>query len=157
VLHQWRRTVLRYLDDKYDVRVWTHKDIIFYPSMTAPPKGAFSARPIPEVDQRLISRIKTAYGLALEHNGDIGASPWARYASQAKTLHEALIAGTNDSITALLTDPINTKLFFGFHSLAIDLNIGESMPGARPLADWSAKQILDSMIRLAEATGAIRF
>jgi hypothetical protein len=135
---------------------WMQKEMQFYPQVDSPVAGQFVPLSNSEMDPRLVSRIKSAYRLAMERFENAGESPWTKYQARSRTIHNSLLAMGDEQITQILSDPIPTNLFYGFYSLATDLDVNESSPDGRILGEWSVKQIFGCLVRLAEATGAIR-
>jgi hypothetical protein len=145
------------MSDKIDyVARWIAKDLLFYPQLNLQIKGAFAPRSKSDIDPRLVWRIKTAYKLAMDGFVSTGDSAWTDYTNRSRSIHDCLVAQSNDGIAKILEDPIPTPLFFGFYSLAQDLNLDESSPEGLRLADWSVHQVFGCLVRLAEATGATR-
>lgn len=135
---------------------WMQKDLQLYPQVEVSVAGQFSPLRCFAIDPILVARIKSAYRLAMETFVNAGSSPWTAYAAKLRPIHESLLDPRDDETTRILSDPISTDLFYGFYSLAKDLNIDESSPDGRMLGEWSVKQIFGCLIRLAEAVGAIR-
>jgi hypothetical protein len=139
-----------------DVLCWTQKDCQLYPQLSSPVAGKFVSRPNFGIDPTLVARIKTAYRLAMENFESAGTSPWAEYGARAQAIHNCLVAEDDEPLIQLLSDPIATNLFYGFYSLSQDLSIVTDSFEGRALRDWEAQQIFGCLVRLAEATGAIR-
>jgi hypothetical protein len=132
------------------------KSLLFYPQLPLHITGSFVPYPGSKIDPQLVSRIKTAYQLAIDGFEGAGDSPWSNYAERSRHIHESLVTESNDAITRVLEDPIPTGLFYGFYSLAHDLGLDESSCEGLRLADWSTQQIFGCLIRLAESIGSIR-
>jgi hypothetical protein len=135
---------------------WIAKDLLFYPQLKLHMSGAFAPLSTSKIDPGLVSRIKTAYKLAMDGFEGAGDSMWTKYTEHSRNIHDCLLAESNTGIAKILEDPIPTTLFYGFYSLAQDLNLDESSPEGLRLADWSVHQVFGCLIRLAEATGSVR-
>jgi len=138
------------------VQLWTQKTLQIYPQLKSPAAGQFSGRPERAMDPGLVSRIKMAYGRAIEQFKSAGDSPWTEYGERAKAIHKCLVANNDGPLIQILNDPISTNLFYGFYSLAQDLDVDDESPEGRLLSDWSVQQIFGCLVRLTEATGAVR-
>jgi hypothetical protein len=135
---------------------WIEKELGFYPQLRPKIAGVFVPSPPSPIPASLISRIKTSYRLAMASFRGAGDSPWSTYIDRARNIHESLLAADDHDITRILSDPIPTRLFYGFYSVTRDLDLDESSIASRPLADKAVRQVFDCMLRLAEATGAMR-
>jgi hypothetical protein len=152
----WFRTGQELLHDDRSAAHWMAKDLQFYPHLRVNISGQFSLDTHLKIEPELVSRIKTAYRLAMEGFEGAGDSQWSIFAEHSRGIHECLLADDDAGITQILEDPIPTRLFYGFYSLAQDLNLDESSQESVELGGWSIRQILGCLIRLAEATGSIR-
>ena len=152
----WFRTGEELLNDDRPVAHWMAKDLQFYPHLRVNISGKFSLARHLKIEPKLVARIKTAYRLAMEGFEGAGDSQWSKFAEHSRGIHECLLADSDAGITQILEDPIPTRLFYGFYSLAQDLNLDESSQEGVELAGWSIRQIFGCLIRLAEATGSIR-
>jgi hypothetical protein len=152
----WFRTGKELLNDDRSAAHWMAKDLQFYPGLGVNISGKFSLTTHLKIEHELVSRIKTAYRLAMEGFEGAGDSQWSKFAEHSRSIHECLLADSDAGITQILEDPIPTRLFYGFYSLAQDLNLDESSQEGVELGRWSIRQILGCLIRLAEATGSIR-
>lgn len=150
----WFRTGEDLLND--DVAQWMAKDLVFYPQLQVRVSGTFARPARSNVEPALVSRIKRAYRLAMDEFDGAGDCQWTQFNEHARDIHESLVTDSDDALTRILEDPIPTRLFYGFYSLAQDLNLNESSPDGLKLADWSIRHIFCCLVRFAEATAAIR-
>lgn len=135
---------------------WMTKRMLFYPQLTVHATGAFVPHSSARIDPQLVSRIKTAYRLAIDSFEGAGNSPWSNYGTFSADIHRALLAESDAEIARVLEDPFATKLFYGFYSIAQDLHLDEASREGRRMADWAVHQIFGCLVRLAEATGSCR-
>lgn len=102
-------------------------------------------------DKELIRRIIVAYQRA--NKADIGNSMWANFfASYHLSIHQALIAGSEKTVTEILRNPGASDLFYGFDILT------KSFQGdfrREKVRRAYAKLCLDGLVRFAESVGAV--
>jgi hypothetical protein len=98
----------------------------------------------------MVPAIREAYAAANKNYAGSGSQHWGALDDLKKPIHEALIAG-DDETAAILSDPLKTGLFLGFHSWAMDNRQKESV-----YADWLPGFLYQLLVRLCEATGAIK-
>ncbi len=117
--------------------------------------GGVTAKPTGTVDAALVKRTKAAYEVARTQFGGYGESWWIKFEPKKQDCHQALTAIDDAPAAALMSNPCNTELYWGMdHCLCRSYR---EMLQTRP--DCAAKEIsllCDSILRLAEATGAIR-
>lgn len=97
-------------------------------------------------DSDLVRRIKKAYREAMQRWPGVGDSMWAMIGERQAPIHEALLAEDN-RLQAMLADPSQTDLFYGFDNLCYSIYGGQK----RKLRKAQVyKQQID---RLGEALG----
>ncbi|MGL5115821.1 MAG: hypothetical protein ACRC7C_10915, partial [Beijerinckiaceae bacterium] len=110
--------------------------------------------PVPD-DVALVRRLLAAYVRAVEEGHQTGASMWTEFfEAMHGDVHRIFLSGDVAAATRVLRDPGTTNLFYGFDGLAANL-----LPLAVS-ARWrnaTALSVADSVVRLAEATGARRY
>ena len=110
-------------------------------------------------DQNLIARLVEAYQCVAQRQADIGDSMWkAFFLSRHQNIHRRLVEGNHSKVAEVLRDPASSDIFYGFDNLAASL--------LRPVDDiyrtyydyqrFSPGPVLDDLVRLAEAIGAVR-
>jgi putative glycosyltransferase (TIGR04372 family) len=136
--------------------IWLSRNLLYYPRLRLNVSGSFvpSARDV--IDPGLVSRITTAYKLAMNHFKGPGDSVWSGFSERSRDIHQSLLAGSDECITQILEDPIPTNLFDGYYSVVRDLDLDEGSHEARKLREWAVHQIFECLVRLAQAIGATR-
>lgn len=135
---------------------WLSKSLLYYPRLQSDIEGNFVSYAPQRIPPNLVSRIKTAYGLASDRFEGAGDSVWSGFSERSREIHESLLAPSNERITQFLEDPVPTSLFIGYYSVTRDLSLAEDSREAKELRKWSIHQILECFLRLAQATGATR-
>ncbi|HEX4122323.1 MAG TPA: putative sugar O-methyltransferase [Verrucomicrobiae bacterium] len=113
------------------------------------PVGAYSVGGTPP-DPTLVQRIKCAYEASMQKWLGPGNSTWAEIGDRHSVIRRALLAD-DDALKAILTDPGQTDLFYGFDNLCCSIEKRNNKNRKRRplLAVVSKRQI----IRLGEAMG----
>ena len=102
-------------------------------------------------DSALATRIISAYQRA--HAAELGESMWKMFFSEYhRPLHQALLEGNPTTIAAILANPADSDLFYGFDILTRTFAGAFRSKGTR-LA--YARLCLDGLVRLAESAAAL--
>ena len=103
-----------------------------------------------------VRRVVAAYCASITSSSVQPTSIWENIANtQQAPLHQILTSGDLDAVTALLSRPGDSDLFYGIDNLYSGaVNTFKTSP---EIAMGHAKLCQDHLIRLAELTGAIRF
>jgi hypothetical protein len=109
----------------------------------------------PADDRAIVARLMTAYRRGTDQSPLDQASMWyAFFANHHAAAHAAFYTGDLAAAQRFLADPGAGKLFFGFDNLYDDFV--QTMRNVASQRELYALMIFDSLLRLAEATGAIR-
>jgi SAM-dependent methyltransferase len=113
---------------------------------------AVSAAPSTIADGPLVDRIVAAYARASQ--ADLGDSMWKMFFSTYHAgIHRTLVEGKRDAVAALLRNPAQNDLFYGFDILT---RAHHSVFRSGRVRSAYARLCLDGLVRFAEAVGAIR-
>lgn len=105
-------------------------------------------------DEKLISRIITAYKLSASEKEDRGTSMWqAFFDERHRPIHDLFINSEVEKIKKILRDPGQTDLFYGFDNLMSTFQAQVTASAENEIGH--ANICLDGLVRLAEALGAI--
>jgi hypothetical protein len=118
-------------------------------------RAAVSTAPADVDDRDLVARLLKAYQLAVAEDHRSGDSMWTEFFQNMHgEIHTVFMSGDVDASARILRDPGRTNLFYGFDSLSADfVRLASSRRWRQAYANASA----DSLARLAEALGAIRY
>lgn len=103
-----------------------------------------------------VRRIVAAYKASISASGVRATAIWELIANtQQAPLHGTLMSADPKAVTAMLSRPGDSELFFGFDNLISGaVNTFRNQP---EIEAGHAKLCQDHLIRLAELTGAVRF
>jgi len=138
-----------------DVALWLNRSLFYYPRLRLDIPGGFVHAAPQGIDPRLVSRITSAYRLAMDHFKGAGDSVWSGFSERSRQIHDSLLEG-DERITQILEDPIPTTLFDGYYSVVRDIGLDEYSHEARKLREWTVHQVFEGFVRLAQATGTTR-
>lgn len=142
---------------------WTYRRVAdksrFILRLTRSPQdlSAMSARvleAVPANDEQLVRRLVSAYRRTASSADSSGESMWQSiFREKQQDIHEVLIEEDFPAIAALLRNPAQSDLFYGFEGTTrSDL----ATASVHPDFVYGDKLILDTLLRLAEAVGVRR-
>jgi hypothetical protein len=99
-----------------------------------------------------IARICRAFVASSGGMDSAGASMWALFAKRNRTLIDALHSHDTAVVARILADPASHEQFHGFDAICASYLTGDE----RIDRAWYALRACDALVRLGEATGAIR-
>jgi hypothetical protein len=102
----------------------------------------------------LVDRIWSAYKAAGGDDGGAGDSMWSGFMRDNLGVHEALITRDMERLREVFADPGRTNLFIGFDNLYAGAVAW--MRSNDDVKSWFAMQAYDNLLRVLEATRAIR-
>jgi len=137
-----------------------HSDEPYRPSLLHRPpdklEGVTVKRSVGETvdDASIVRRVVAFYRHAVQSQADLGQSMWKTFFQEKhEDLHQLVLCGSVDEVAAVLRNPGNSELFYGFSMLCAGLydehaSDEKLMKGARQYFDW--------LICLAEELGVVR-
>jgi hypothetical protein len=129
------------------------ESLLFFPERTYENSFGLSAM-LSYDDANLVKRIIREYKFAVERFEGYGTSLWGGIHERNLDIHKALLSGDHSLVSALLRDPGQHNLLYGFENLFRDYASKLKSNPERQRSD--AQWIHDALARLAEAVGAIR-
>jgi hypothetical protein len=128
--------------------------VAFHPKIEWAAMGAFVEN-TSRINLELVRRIRAAYRLLSVNFSSNENSIWKVIHQKSFDVHEALMGDDEHHLQDLLSDPQQTNLFCGMDELCRDWLQKLSQSSAETKEDIG-KYYCDGLIRLAEATGAVR-
>jgi hypothetical protein len=108
----------------------------------------------PMDDHALVARLMQAYRLATGEDHRSGESMWTEFFwSMHGAMHETFLGDDVAAAASILRDPGKTNLFYGFDSLALEM---QKFASSGRWQKANALSTADSFARLAEITGACK-
>ncbi len=117
-----------------------------------PRKLARSGAPAQTASAALVGRIAAAFVAAGGAEDNAGRSMWSEFARRNRRLIAALGEGRIDEAAAILANPVAHEQLYGFDALTASISTGAERVDPK----WLALGAADALLRLAEATGAVR-
>jgi hypothetical protein len=113
------------------------------------------AKSTSRVDLKLLRRIQAAYRLSLVNFSPNASSMWKVIHQQSDDIHEALMGEDEGRLQEVLSDPGQTNLFYGMDNLFRE-EVQRMKKWSTETFQKMSKEVCDGLIRLGEATGAVR-
>jgi hypothetical protein len=128
--------------------------VAFHPKIEWAATGAFVEN-TSRVDLEFVRRIRSAYRLSSANFSPNENSMWKGIHQKSDDVHEALMGEDEDHLQKLLSDPGQTNLFCGMDELCREEQQNMRKGTAKDF-EVTLRRFCDGLIRLGEATGAVR-
>jgi hypothetical protein len=128
--------------------------VAFHPRVEWAATGAFVEHAA-AIDLRFVRRVRAAYRLSSANFSPNANSMWKVIHQKSIDVHEALMGEDERYLQELLSEPGRTNLFYGMDELCREEQENMRKWGIEDF-ERIAKHFCDGLIRLGEATGAVR-